>query len=318
MIHIKRNSLVALVLAVLLLFTGCQIQIGFYDSETDSVTSVPSSAESSVSLTTVGTSLPTPSVSTTVPTSVVTTPSVTEPSTEPTTEPSTEPADTTPPAPPTTEAPTLPKKRVAFTFDDGPQSTLTYKYVDKLKEYGASATFFVVGNTISKSRGAAMAYAAENGCEIGIHSYTHTKALYYHTCTEAEYFRDMQQCADAIGKYVSAPIRLMRPPGGNITADRVKICPYSVILWNVDSNDWRYKSRTDAATIEANINTIVENVMSTVDDGDIVLMHEIYENSYEAFCIIIERLYAEGYEVVSVSELIGDNLQPGQKYYSRG
>ena len=56
--------------------------------------------------------------------------------------------------------------------------------------------------------------------------------------------------------------------------------------------------------------------MSTVGNGKIVLMHEIYENSYKAFCIIIEQLYAQGYEVVSVGELIGkENLKPGLRYY---
>ena len=307
---IKRS--VSLLLTALLLLTGCQIQVGYMDSDTDSVTSSHTAPPTTEALSaTVVTTTKAPAT-TTLPTPTVTTPAVTTP------------AVTTPivsetvtqPVPPTTEAPVVPTKRVAFTFDDGPHPTLTYKFVDKLKEYGAAATFFVVGNTISKSRGAAMAYAAENGCEIGIHSYTHTKALYYHTCTEAEYLQDMQQCADAIAKYVSDPIRLMRPPGGNITADRVKKCPYGVILWNVDSNDWRYKARTDEATIQQNINIIVDNVMKDISDGDIILMHEIYENTYEAFCILIERLYQEGYELVTVSELLGDDLRPGQKYYS--
>jgi peptidoglycan/xylan/chitin deacetylase (PgdA/CDA1 family) len=221
---------------------------------------------------------------------------------------------TTKPEVPETEEPTVPKKRVAFTFDDGPHSTITYQFVDKLKEYGASATFFVVGNRLGAKGGAAIAYAYENGCEIGIHSYTHEKELYYDRCTEAEYFSDMQKTADAINKYVPATVTLMRPPGGNITAERIESCPYSVITWNVDSLDWKYKARTDEETIEANINTIVNNVMSKIKDGDIVLMHEIYQNSYEAFSILIERLYADGYEIVSVSELLGDRLEPGVKY----
>ena len=242
----------------------------------------------------------------------ITTP-VNTPVTTPDHTPVTTPDGTTP-ATPETDEPTVPKKRVAFTFDDGPHATLTYKFVDKLKEYDATATFFVVGNRIGAKCGAAIAYAYENGCEIGIHSYTHKKALYYDRCTREEYFADMQKTANAINKYVPATVTLMRPPGGNITSDRIASCPYAVIHWSVDSNDWRYKSRTDAATIEANVNTIVNNVMKDIDDGDIVLMHEIYQNTYEAFCILIERLYADGYEIVSVSELLGDKLQPGVKY----
>ena len=300
-------KLTAALLSALLLLTGCQVQVGYM--------TITAETSEKGSTTAAGATVTPPADTAPSTTAPQTTPS---PQTTTATPPQTNaPVQTTTPAAPDNKEPTVATKRVAFTFDDGPQSTITYKIVDKLKEYNAEATFFVVGNMITKARGEAMAYAVENGCEIGIHSYTHTKALYYHTCTEAEYLQDMQQCADAIAKYVSDPIRLMRPPGGNITADRVKKCPYGVILWNVDSNDWRYKARTDEATIQQNINIIVDNVMKDISDGDIILMHEIYENTYEAFCILIERLYQEGYELVTVSELLGDSLQPGQKY-SRG
>jgi peptidoglycan/xylan/chitin deacetylase (PgdA/CDA1 family) len=106
----------------------------------------------------------------------------------------------------------------------------------------------------------------------------------------------------------------MRPIGGNITDARVESCPYSVIMWSVDSEDWKYKGRGENGELaEQNINTIVENVMSQVKSGDIILMHDIYENTYEAAKIIIERLHAEGYQLVTVSELLG-NAKPGVKY----
>ena len=54
-----------------------------------------------------------------------------------------------------------------------------------------------------------------------------------------------------------------------------------------------------------------------IDDGDIILMHEIYRNSYEAACIVIDALAAEGYEFVTVTELIGEgNLKVGKTYYN--
>ena len=110
----------------------------------------------------------------------------------------------------------------------------------------------------------------------------------------------------------------MRPIGGNITKERIDSCPYSVIFWNVDSEDWKNKQRGSEEEAAQNIQTIVQNVMSTVGDGKIILMHEIYRNSYEAFCIILDELYQQGYEVVSVTELIGaDTIKPGQKYSCR-
>ena len=110
----------------------------------------------------------------------------------------------------------------------------------------------------------------------------------------------------------------MRPVGGRITNERLSASPYSVILWNVDSEDWRYKyasGDSDTAAAEK-VNKIVENVMNQVADGDIILMHDIYGSTYDATAIILERLYAEGYEVVTVSELLGSNMTSGRKYYS--
>ena len=323
------TKLVAIASASIFFLCGCQMQI-----ITDPTTTRGTTAETPAVTVPTTTTVATPGVTTTAPTPETgepadTTPAATTTTKAPTTTTKAPVVTTQPPVTTTTKVPstttTWPtpedkpnpenKKRVAFTFDDGPHSTLTYKFVDKLKEYNASATFFVVGNRLGASGGAAIQYAYENGCEIGLHSYTHE--WYYSKCTDEAYFEDLQKTAAAINKYIPATVTLMRPPGGNITADRVASCPYGVIMWSVDSEDWRYKGRGDEATKQANINTIVNNIMKQIGDGDIVLMHELYENSYEAFCIVIERLYAEGYEVVSVSELLGSDLQAGKKYYSK-
>lgn len=200
------------------------------------------------------------------------------------------------------------KKYVAITFDDGPSATYTTKIVDKLKEYNAGATFFIVGNRVDDKTGAAIKYATDNGSEIAIHGYTHT--VYYNKCSDSEYESELSKTAQVISKYTGKEPTLMRPIGGAISKERISSCPYSVILWNVDSEDWKNKK-------DGGVDTIVNNVMSTVGNGKIILMHEIYKNSYEAFCIIIDKLYAQGYEVVTVTDLIGkDNLKPGTKFYS--
>ena len=202
------------------------------------------------------------------------------------------------------------KKYVAITFDDGPHAVYTRKIVDKAKEYSTGVTFFVVGNRVNEALGAEIKYAVDNGCEVEVHGYTHTK--YYNKCTDAEFDYELSKTAEVIEKYTGKKPTMMRPIGGAINSTRVARSPYSVILWNVDSNDWKYKKAG-----QENVDTIVNNVMSTVSDGSIILMHEIYENSYQAFCIIMERLYAQGYEVVTVSELIGaNNVKPATKYYS--
>lgn len=204
-------------------------------------------------------------------------------------------------------------KYVAFTFDDGPHYVHTKNIVNKFKEYGGACTFFVIGNRIGDVNGAAIKYAVDNGCEIGIHAYTHE--YNYSKCSDESYKQELSKTADAIHKYLpDYNIKLMRPVGGNITKSRIESSQYSVINWNVDSADWKYKSSNKSTAISK----IRNNIMKDINDGSIVLMHEIYNNSYDALCTVLDELYKQGYRFVTVSELIGeDNLQPGKKYLHR-
>ncbi len=228
---------------------------------------------------------------------------------------SSEEASSAPPPSSSTSSEQLPPeeitiKHVAFTFDDGPHYIHTKNIVDKFKEYGGACTFFVIGNRIGDQNGAAIKYAVDNGCDIGIHAYTHKHK--YNTCTDEIYQQELSNTADAIHNYLpDYNIRLMRPVGGNITKSRIEACEYSVITWNVDSVDWKYKN----GSAESATNNIRNNIMKDAKDCSIILMHEIYNNSYEALCILLDEMYQQGYRFVSVSELIGEeNLQSGKKY----
>ena len=216
---------------------------------------------------------------------------------------------------------TTPKKRVALTFDDGPHNVYTKSIVDELSKYGAHATFFVVGNRVDGTDyngKSALQYAIAAGNEIGIHGYTHRK--YYDSCSDADYEAELSKTLNAIREISpTTPVSLMRPVGGRISNTRTEDCEYAIIMWNVDSEDWKYKYTTseDPLKKQENLSIIVDNIMSTVSDGSIILMHDIYASTYDATVIILERLYAEGYEVVSVSELLGADLRPGVKYFSK-
>ena len=208
-------------------------------------------------------------------------------------------------------------KVVAMTFDDGPHNVRTKAIADELEKYGYTATFFVVGNRVDGKTydgSSALKYVYEKGNEIAIHGYTHS--VYYDSCDYDRYLRELSRTYDAIKEVVpDAKVKLMRPIGGKITDERVDECDYSVIMWSVDSEDWRYKGRGENGELaEENINTIVENVMSQVKSGDIILMHDIYENTYEAAKIILKRLHDEGYDVVSVSELLEGKAKKGTMY----
>lgn len=201
-------------------------------------------------------------------------------------------------------------KYIALTFDDGPHKKYTKLIVDKLNEYGAKATFFVVGNRIDASTKDAVKYLVDQGHEIAIHGYTH--AVYYNKCDDARFDYELSETAKVIKQTTGVDAKLMRPIGGSITNARVQSCGYSVIMWNVDSEDWKHKTQT-----QSEIDIIVNNVMKDVGDGNIILMHEIYENSYQALDIILRKLTEQGYKVVTVTELFGkNNLTPGLKYFS--
>ena len=132
------------------------------------------------------------------------------------------------------------KKRVAITFDDGPQDydDRTKKIVDELELYGFHATFFVVGQRVTN--GDAITYAVEHGNEIGIHGFTHASDAYYDSCPDDRYEREISKTAAAIHKYLpDYDIKLMRPVGGRISQERINSSPYDVIMWSVDSNDWQ-------------------------------------------------------------------------------
>ena len=226
----------------------------------------------------------------------------------------TTPNSSTPTTPPIDNRP-----RVALTYDDGPhekyQDTLsrTRLIVDELDKYGYHATFFVVGNRVDGTEyngGDAMVYAANHGNEIGIHGYTHSPN--YATCSDEIFEYEMNETLKAIqSKLPGYEVRVMRPVGGAISSARVTTTPYAVVNWSVDTLDWKLtRPIGDAESIEE----IVNNALKNIKDGDIVLMHDIHYNTYEATVIILQRLNEMGFNVVTVSELLGDDLEPGRLY----
>ena len=211
-----------------------------------------------------------------------------------------------------------PKKYVAFTFDDGPayQNGLTKKFVDELAKYDGEATFFLIGDRVNSTTAKNLTYAVEHGWELGIHAFTH-KYSFGSGCSDDLYSSEIQKTEDAIHKYLpDYEIKLFRPPYGELPADRTKESPYAVILWSVDSRDWEYSGASTPEKRDENVQTIVYEVLSNVQNGSIVLMHEIYNNSYLAFCEILKELDKEGYEFVTVSELLGDKFEAGKKFYN--
>ena len=300
--RVERNKKIFLTFtAILLIGLVCAVSYGMYSSGKNNGDKSPT-PKPSPTVTPEPTSTPTPTLSPTP----IDTPTPTMTST-PTPTP-------TPDGPTSTPTPTPDdgRKLIAFTFDDGPYSKLTPKFLEVLQKYNAKATWFVVGNRINETTGPQLKELVDAGMEVQIHAWTHDN--YYDTCSDKVYHEEIDKTYDKILEVTGVAPTMMRPPGGRISEERIASSPLYVVNWSCDSSDWRFKKRTTDAERDENINTIINNVVSTAGRGKIILMHEIYDNSYEAFCIIIDKLAKQGYEFVTVSELLGEDAPLGVKY----
>ena len=189
------------------------------------------------------------------------------------------------------------KKQIALTFDDGPHPTLTPEILEILARYHVPATFFMVGQNVLNYPEAARA-VIDAGHEVGNHTFTHPHIA---SLNEQAIFEEIGRCEDALEELCEYRPHILRTPQGALTPSLEKCLleeDYILVLWSLDTRDWDNKS-TDA---------IVRSVLDGVKSGDIILMHDyIGYNSKtpEALETIIPELLSLGYEVVTVSELLG-------------
>jgi len=195
---------------------------------------------------------------------------------------------------------------VALTFDDGPHSENTPRLLSYLKMYNAKATFFVVGNRV-KGREAILQQMIADGCEIGNHTYGHENL---HKTNHAKTIQTINSTNDIIQAACGVRPTLLRPPGGavdKVTLGTIGSLGMSSIMWSIDTKDWKTRN------VQSNINSVLNNVQ----DGDIILMHDIHSTTVDSCGIIIPELINRGYQLVTVSELAAarGGLAPGGQYF---
>lgn len=183
-------------------------------------------------------------------------------------------------------------KTIALTFDDGPHPTNTMRLLDILDEYGAKATFFILGENASRYP-EVVAEIAARGHEIAAHSYSHPDltTLSYEGVVD-ELSRTNAAITDACGVW---PV-CVRPPYG-ATNDTVSAAiadsGHVEVHWSMDTADWQ--SRDPVA--------ILGMVQEYAEDGDIVLMHDIHESTIDSIPSVIEYLRSQGFAFKTVSEI---------------
>ena len=194
---------------------------------------------------------------------------------------------------------------VALSFDDGPSAN-TASIIETLTEYGAHATFFMVGENVNMyPERVKMVYDA--GCEVGNHTVSH-KAL--DKLTKEQVTKEIEDNQKNINAALGVTINsLVRPPYGNVSDTVREAAGHPLINWSVDTLDW--KSR--------NADSVFEEVKKSTRDGSIILMHDLYASTAEAVKKVVPWLVEQGYQICSVSEMFaarGVPLENGHVYNS--
>ena len=197
------------------------------------------------------------------------------------------------------------QKLVALTYDDGPADS-TSKLLDVLEKYGAKATFFVVGEQADYYR-ETLKREADLGMEIGSHTWDHP---WLNQLSEEEIREEMDKNDKLVSEITGLPaMKLMRPTGGGISENMLNTIDKPMIQWDVDTLDWDHKDPDQT----------YQRLIDLVQDGSIVLMHDLFSPSADAADRYISALIDMGYKCVTVSELAeayGYDLEAAGQYYA--
>lgn len=187
-------------------------------------------------------------------------------------------------------------RRIAFTFDDGPEP-LTYRYLDLLDRSGVRATFFVVGALAEKREGE-LREIVQRGHEVAGHGFSHTP---FPEMAGPVIASELLLTQDLLPPPM-LPRPMVRPPFGNVSVRSVAsttMAGFTSVLWSVDSDDCRTK---DPKVVESRI------APDCLRTGDIVLLHEGQQWTLDALAAALARLKDAGFEFVTVSQLLDPRL----------
>ncbi len=198
-------------------------------------------------------------------------------------------------------------RMVALTYDDGGARSYTMNVLSRLRLGAAGATFFVVGTNIAQNHDT-LCRQQDAGFSIQSHGYYH---IYSYDMDVQDAFDWKQRFAEELSAVTGVPPTLMRAPGGIDDFYVENGIGYPLIHWSLSSAD----SGNDAYAHIAN------RVIYSVEDGDIVLMHDINKGAYRYTQSIVNALNARGFLCVTVQELFADAgipLMDDQVYYGAG
>lgn len=183
-------------------------------------------------------------------------------------------------------------KKIALTFDDGPHPYYTEQLLDGLKERGVVASFFVTGEHATLHPDI-IKRMHEEGHLIGNHTYSH---MQLQDATKEEFKEELIATSEVIEEIIGEEVIYVRPPYGTWDKTLEQELNMIPVLWTIDPLDW----------CSDNVSCITSRVVEKADENDIILMHDYYDTTITAALKIVDELLAEGYEFVTVEEILFD------------
>ncbi|MCI9556166.1 MAG: polysaccharide deacetylase family protein [Lawsonibacter sp.] len=188
---------------------------------------------------------------------------------------------------------------VALTFDDGPRSSTTGPLLEGLALREVPATFFLVGSRVAGNEELVRRMAQE-GHQIGVHTFDHVELK---GLTRREFDLQVGKTRAALANLLGDGEFWLRPPYGIFDRPAAQWADSPLVLWSVDPEDWR----------DSDIDRVVASVTEHVQDGDIILLHDLYPSSASAALRIVDRLQERGFSFVTVEQLMELRGRPAEK-----
>lgn len=183
-------------------------------------------------------------------------------------------------------------KKIALTFDDGPHPFYTQQLLDGLKERGARASFFVMGKQAEAYPDLILRMQTE-GHLIGNHTYSH---LQLGKGNRETFKSELVKTNELLLSITGEEPQYVRPPYGSWDKSFESELTMIPVLWTIDPMDW----------CSSDVGGIVQRVTKKAEENAVILMHDEYKSSVTAALQIVDILQKQGYEFVTVDEILFD------------
>lgn len=184
-------------------------------------------------------------------------------------------------------------KYIALTFDDGPHAKNTAYLLNELEARNVKATFFILGNRISGNT-SIVQKMIDDKHEIGGHTFNHKEL---NKLNSKQINKEITDTNTELFEYFGIKTTVFRPPYGSVNKNVIQIIKdynMPIILWNVDPLDWKYQ---DAQRVS-------KHIIQKAQNGDIILLHDMFKSSAEAAIIVVDELTKKGFKFLTVTELL--------------